>query len=160
MDMKKTFGSFIIALGTVSVMLGLLTPMRAEADQRFGRSTLATAPLAIPRFGVMECTAANLSGRDIEVRISQLQHFRENPSLPNDPFVIEKTQILAPGQATSVGGTVGSDPAIGRCTFEFKGYKNRVRAAAVVLEDVSYVYDENFSVTVTDGTSIAVIEAK
>jgi hypothetical protein len=160
MDMKKTFGTFIIALVTVSVVLGLLTPIRSEAGQRIKRSTLATAPLAIPRGGVMECTAANLSGRDIEIRIRQLQHFRENPALPNDPFVIEKTQILAPGQATSLGGTVGMDPAIGRCTFKFKGHKNKVRAAAVVLEDVSYVSDGNFSVTVTDGTSIAAIEAK
>ena len=160
MDTKKTFGSIIIALVTVSVALELLTPIQAEAGRRFINSTLATAPLAIPMGGVMECTAANLSGRDIEIRITQLHHFRANPSLPNDPFTIEKTQILAPGQATSVGGTVGMDPAIVRCTFEFKGYKNSVRAAAVVLEDAVFVSDGNFSVTVTNGTTIATIEAK
>jgi hypothetical protein len=156
MYMKKTIGIFIIVLGTVSLATALLTSVRAEAGQRYEKkSTLSTAPLAIQEFGVMECTVVNLSNRDIEVKISQLYHFRQNPSLPNDPWVQSEITRLAPGQATSFSGTVGSDPAIGRCTFEFKGKKNKVRAAAVLLEDVIYGGG-----TLQYGKTIAAIEAR
>lgn len=159
MSMKKLLLFFVMVSGIVSVTIGILAPIRAETN--YIVNNLATAPLAIPRGGVMACTVANVSNTEIKINIRQFQHFRFNPSLPNDPFLIEKTEILKPNQATSVAATVGSDSAIGRCTFEFKGPKESVRAAGVVLEDATFEsVNGGFIVRVRDGKPIAVVQAE
>jgi hypothetical protein len=146
-------------VGLLAVTLGLLTPVLAEegAGARAATHTLATAPLAIPGFGVMECTLVNLHGEAVAFKLRQHQHFR--PAF--DPFVIEKTQSLGAGQSTTLAATVGSDPAIGRCTFEFQGDSGRVRAAAVVLEAaVIEAVNLDFSVVLADGKAVAAAEAR
>lgn len=158
-------GLLILGLGLVSVFLGMMAPAlasgRAGADAPPAIHTLATAPMAIPENGVMECTLANLHGRPIEFTIRQHHHFRNAFSfLPNDAFVIEKTETVGPGQSTALGGTVGSDPAIIRCTFEFEGARQNIRAAAVVLEDVFGFEQPDFSFIVIDGRAVAALEAR
>lgn len=159
MHQTRTAGLLMVTVGLLVVALGLSTPARPEegAGAHPATHTLATAPLAIPRFGVMECTLVNLHGGSIAFTLRQHQHFR--PAF--DPFAIEKTQTLGPGQSSALAATVGGDAALGRCTFEFQGHRDQVRAAAVVLEDaVIEPVNVDFSVVLTDGKAVAAVEAR
>jgi len=131
---KKTIKALWIAL----VYFGLHTTAFAVE--------LATPPIWFfeefgPMDGAANCTAVNLHDKPIAVRVTLIHHnedeFTFEGGFPIGPDPLnsrEFEQVLEPGDATSVTlqGELGFDALLVRCTVEYRGNPNKVKAALIL----------------------------